>query len=114
MTARRQALGRAGEEAAARWYSAQGFEILDRNWRCREGELDLVVARGGTLVVCEVKTRSSLEYGHPGEAVGARKQRRIRQLAARWLREHGHRPRDLRFDVAAVLPGGVEVIEAAF
>lgn len=114
MTRARQVLGRAGEEATARWYEAQGYELVDRNWRCREGELDLVLAKGRLLVVCEVKTRSSLAYGHPAEAVTPTKQRRIRGLAARWIDEHGARPRDLRFDVACVLPEGIDVIEAAF
>ncbi len=114
MTDRRRVLGASGEARAARWYTSQGYEVLARNWRCREGELDLVLRRGGTVVVCEVKTRSSLEFGHPAEAVGWRKQRRIRALAARWLAESGLRAGEVRFDVAAVLPERIEVIEAAF
>ena len=116
MTAGRQRLGRSGEERAARWYVAQGYAVLARNWRCRDGELDLIVARGSTLVVCEVKARSSLAYGHPAEAVTAAKQRRIRGLAARWLAEGDppFRPDVIRFDVAAVLPSSVSVIESAF
>jgi putative endonuclease len=116
VTAGRLRLGAAGEQRAADWYVAQGYEVLERNWRCREGELDLIVRRGATLVVCEVKTRSSLAYGHPAEAVTATKQRRIRALATRWLAEAGpaDRPAVLRFDVAAVLPRSVDVIEGAF
>ncbi|MEZ5182937.1 MAG: YraN family protein [Acidimicrobiales bacterium] len=116
MTRGRQRLGAAGEERAARWYVAHGYEVVARNWRCRDGELDLIVARDRTIVVCEVKTRSSLAYGHPAEAVTPTKQRRIRGLAARWLAEAEvpFRPDVVRFDVAAVLPREVSVIEGAF
>lgn len=114
MTQQRIALGRSGEDRVARWYEQQGYEVLDRNWRCRDGELDVIACRGRLLVVCEVKTRSSLAYGHPAEAVTWKKQRRIRGLASRWIAERGARPREVRFDVACVLPTGVDVIEAAF
>jgi putative endonuclease len=110
-------LGAAGELRAARWYEAQGFEVLDRNWRTRTGEIDLLVRRGGpggVLVVCEVKTRSSLAFGHPAEAVTPVRQRRLRALAAEWLRANGPHRGEVRFDVAAVLPGSIEVVEAAF
>ncbi len=116
MTAARQRLGAAGEERAAAWYRGAGYEILARNWRCREGEIDLICAHGRCLVVCEVKTRSSLDFGHPAEAVTVAKQRRVRGLAARWLAEVGapFAPAEIRFDVAAVLPGEISVIEGAF
>jgi putative endonuclease len=109
-----RALGVSGEDAAAAWYVAQGYEVLARNWRCRDGELDLVVRRGRVIVFCEVKTRSSLRFGGPGEAVDQAKRRRIRHLAARWLSESPMRAREIRFDVAAVLDGTVEMIEGAF
>lgn len=115
MTAARLRLGAEGEDRAAAWYHVRGYEIVARNWRCREGELDLICRTGRVVVVCEVKTRRSLDFGHPAEAVTPAKQRRVRQLAARWLREHADGPvGEVRFDVAAVLPGSVEVIEAAF
>jgi putative endonuclease len=101
----------------ARWYEVRGYEVLDRNWRTREGEIDLVVRRGGpggTLVVCEVKTRSSLAYGHPAEAVTAVRRRRLRVLAAQWLATHGSHGGEVRFDVAAVVGGTIDVIESAF
>lgn len=109
----RQALGRWGEEVAVEHLTAQGMEVLARNWRCREGELDLVVRELGTVAFVEVKTRSGLGYGEPAEAVSRLKARRIHGLAARWLAEH--RPRgvmELRFDVVSVLrtPGGPEVV----
>jgi putative endonuclease len=91
---------------------------LDRNWRCREGELDLVVRIGGTVVFCEVKTRSSDRFGYPVEAVTGVKQARIRRLATRWLRERGGsfgpRPRSIRFDVVSGLPDQLDVVEGAF
>jgi putative endonuclease len=118
---RRLDLGARGEELAARWYVAQGYAVLDRNWRCREGELDLVLGRAGTVVFCEVKTRASAAFGLPAEAVTALKQQRLRRLAMRWLAERpaGSGWADLRFDVACVTarPGvqpELEVIEAAF
>ena len=113
MTRARLRLGAAGEEAVARWYRRRGYRVIARNWRCADGELDLVVRKGRTLVFCEVKTRSSLAFGHPAEAVTAAKQRRIRGLAIRYLDGNRHRG-DLRFDVAAVLPGSIEVIEDCF
>ena len=89
--------------------------MVARNWRCRGGELDLVVRRGRTIVFCEVKTRTTDGFGVPAEAVGRTKQARIRRLAARWLEEEGLvRPRQIRFDVVAILDGDIEVIEGAF
>jgi putative endonuclease len=116
----RRALGAAGEDAVARWYTAAGYQLLDRNWRCREGELDLVLAAPGSVVFCEVKTRRGTGFGTPAEAVTATKQRRLRTLAARWLAAHPHaRARELRFDVASVLAlrgeaPVIDVIEGAF
>ena len=114
----RRGIGAAGEAAAASWYRAAGYEILDLNWRVREGELDLVVRRGATIVFCEVKTRSSNRFGAPVEAVTLSKQRRLRTLAMRWLASHPGTHGELRFDVASVTPAGatplVEVTEAAF
>ncbi len=114
MTRARLDLGAAGEDLAAAWYEARGYQVLARNWRCREGELDLILRRGPTVVFCEVKTRSSLAFGSPLEAVTPRKCQRIRRLAAAWLDEIGGGAAELRFDVAAVLGGQVEVVEAAF
>jgi putative endonuclease len=111
---RRQSLGADGEAQAARHYEAQGYTVLDRNWRCRDGELDLVVCRGRCLVVCEVKTRTSATFGLPAEAVTRAKQDRLRLLARRWLAASTFRPSSIRFDVACVLGGRLEVIEDAF
>jgi putative endonuclease len=110
----KKALGAYGETRVARWYEAQGYEVLARNWRCPVGELDLVLGRGQLVVFCEVKTRSSDRFGVPAEAVTITKQRRIRRLAMAWIDEARVRPRELRFDVASVLSREIEVIEAAF
>jgi putative endonuclease len=115
---RRQALGRRGEEAAAHWYLDAGYQIVARNWRCRDGEIDIVArAPGGAgIVICEVKTRSSSAYGHPTEAVTAVKQRRLRRLAARWLDQHrkaGGATGSVRFDVASVMVEGSDRLVVA-
>jgi putative endonuclease len=122
VTRARLELGASGEELAARWYTDAGYRVLARNWRCRDGELDLIACRGGLAVFCEVKTRRGLGYGTPAEAVTPAKQRRLRRLALRWLAERAPgdaRFPDLRFDVACVVarPGAapsLEIIEAAF
>lgn len=109
------ALGTYGEAFAARHLTQQGMVLLDRNWRCELGELDLVLREGRVLVVCEVKTRSSLAYGTPMEAVTEQKAARLRRLAARWLAEHDVHPPEVRIDLVGVLvPAGgpVEVDHA--
>lgn len=109
------ARGRYGEARVAQRYVAQGYEVLARNWRAgRSGELDLIVGRGDQVVVCEVKARASTRYGTPAAAVDWRKQRRIRQLTAAWLRTAEHGPCRIRFDVAEVVGAQVRVIEGAF
>lgn len=114
----RRSVGDAGEDAVAAWYEAAGYSIVARNWRVREGELDVIARRGDVLVFCEAKTRRSDTFGIPAEAVTARKQARIRGLAAQWLAAHRVGAGTLRFDVASVRPDGrgwvVDVIEAAF
>jgi putative endonuclease len=110
---RRRDLGRFGEAYAARHLVDQGMVVLDRNWRCEAGEIDLVLRDGRVLVVCEVKTRSSLDFGSPLEAVTDRKAARLRRLAARWLAEHPLRPGEVRIDLVGVLapPGGTPHVE---
>lgn len=115
----RRVVGRAGEDAAADWYTAAGYEILDRNWRVREGELDLVVRNPSTIAFCEVKTRRGGAFGTPAEAVTVRKQQRLRMLAGRWMAAHRSPAAGFRFDVAAVQPDGrggwnVEMLTDAF
>ena len=113
------ALGRAGEDLAVAWYQAQGYEVVARNWRCREGELDVVARRGRLHVFCEVKSRSSDAFGVPAEAVGPAKRARLRRLAALWFAGQAKtspgpgRGGPVRFDVACVLGGTLEVVEGA-
>jgi putative endonuclease len=109
-----RALGGFGERLATAHYRSQGYAVLERNWRCRAGEIDLLCARGTTLVVCEVKTRTGTAHGHPLEAVTPVKQRRLRRLAAAYLHQQGGRWEEVRFDVAGVLDGSLEVVEGAF
>ena len=105
-------LGRHGEHIAAAYLTDAGLRLLDRNWRCREGELDIVARDGDALVFCEVKTRRATGFGHPVEAVTPEKQRRLRTLAQRWLAEHEEHAPDLRFDVIGVLvrPAGPAIV----
>jgi putative endonuclease len=109
----RQQLGRFGEAYAARYLVDRGMVLLDRNWRCDVGEIDLVLRDGPVLVVCEVKTRSSSAFGSPLEGVTERKAARLRRLAARWLAEHPLRPADVRIDLVGVLapPGGTPQVD---
>ena len=134
MSGRRAELGARGEDLAVAWYEGAAYRVLDRNWRCAEGELDVVAcnAPGDVVVFCEVKTRTTGAFGSPLEAVTRDKQRRLRRLAARWLgagrpgagrpgaaRSGSTRYRTIRFDVAAVTVGRggaleIEVLEDAF
>lgn len=98
-------LGRAGEERAAQHLIERGYTLLDRNWRCPRGEIDIVAARGRTLAVVEVKTRRSDAFGHPLEAIDDRKAARLWALARAWVHahpEHG-RGRTVRVDAISVL-----------
>ncbi|GAA1521640.1 YraN family protein [Nocardioides humi] len=99
----RQAIGAYGEDVAARHLSGLGMTLLERNWRCSEGEVDILLRDGATLVVCEVKTRTSLEAGTPHEAITDAKLDRLRRLGERWAIEHGIRPDGIRVDLVAVL-----------
>jgi len=96
-------VGRYGERVAARRLQEAGMVVLERNWRCALGEIDIVARDGGCLVVCEVKTRRGTGTGTPAEAVTPAKVVRLRRLAAQWLAEHDVHPADVRLDVVAVL-----------
>jgi putative endonuclease len=97
------ALGTYGEQVAATHLVAAGLTILERNWRCDIGEIDIVARDGDTLVVCEVKTRSGTGFGSPLEAVTPRKAARLRRLAARWMLDRQIHPADVRIDLVGVL-----------
>jgi putative endonuclease len=103
---RNHALGAYGERVAARHLAAAGMVVLDRNWRCDEGELDLVLRDGSVLVACEVKTRTSTAHGHPHEAIGDDKLARLLRLGERWAQAHQVRPPETRVDLVAVLRPG--------
>ena len=102
-TAPHLALGAWGEEVALRHLCRRGMVVLDRNFRCDEGEIDLLLREGDVLVVCEVKTRSSTVCGTPHEAVDQRRVARLRRAAAVWLSCHSARPREVRVDLVAVV-----------
>lgn len=112
--------GSIGEDAALARYEAMGYRLVARNWRCKIGELDLVLARGTTLVFCEVKARRGSAYGGGWEAVTPRKQAKVRSVAEAFLLTHRLRPDAIRFDVASVVvargPGRtkVEIFPDAF
>lgn len=119
MTKVRRAVGEWGERLAERHLTAQGLVVLHRNWRCADGEVDLILREGRDVVFCEVKTRRSKLFGTPAEAIGPDKVRRLRRLAGLWLQQSQVRPREVRFDVVEVLPQSqgapvVEHIRAAF
>jgi putative endonuclease len=107
-------LGRTGEDRAAAWYTERGYTVLARNWRCGQGEIDLLCTRGAVLVVCEVKARRTDAYGEPFEAVTRAKQLRLRRLVVQYLRSYGGRYDEVRFDVASLLGPELAVIEGAF
>jgi putative endonuclease len=96
-------LGRQGEQVAAEHLQRAGLRILDRNWRCAEGELDIVASDRRILVVCEVKTRSNTRFGSPLEAISRAKRCRLRRLAIRWVVANGVLFDQVRIDVIGVL-----------
>ncbi|KNY07133.1 YraN family protein [Microbacterium sp. GCS4] len=95
-------LGRAGEERATRFLTGIGYDILDRNWRCPQGEIDIVARTRDHLAIVEVKTRRTERFGHPFEAVDARKLGRLWQLGYAWVAEHPKQARGLALRVEAV------------
>lgn len=116
---RSDVLGKRGEDLAADYLASAGLVVLSRNWRCRDGELDLVATDGERLIVCEVKTRSGTRYGEPSEGVTPAKAARIRRVTAAWLRTYRVGWCEVRFDVLAVLcpqggPVTVEHLQSAF
>ncbi len=99
----KDALGKKGEQLAAEYLQRAGMRVIDRNWRCPDGELDIVAADGRVLVICEVKTRSDGRYGTPLEAVSRSKLVRLRRLAIRWVMAHGLLFDEIRIDVVGVI-----------
>ena len=96
-------LGRFGEEKVAHYLTERRYEILDRNWRCQSGEIDLIAkSPAGTIVFIEVKTRMNNSFGHPLESIDSIKQGRLTRLARNWLRANKFGAREYRIDCAAV------------
>lgn len=103
--ARKDELGKTGEQRASEYLEAQGYCVLDRNWRCAQGELDIVARDGNTIAFVEVKTRTTRDFGHPFEAIDARKRDRLWRLAHSWAREHpiAARGMQLRLDAVGIV-----------
>lgn len=110
--ARKDVLGRSGEQLAVDHLLGEGYEIVDRNWRCALGEIDIVARHGRTIVVVEVKTRSGTGYGHPLDAITPTKLARLRRLAAAWCAANGAigAIERLRIDAIGVLAGREGVV----
>lgn len=102
MSDRRRKLGAWGEEQAAKHLQAQGYEILERNWRCRRGEIDLIAQAGEVLVFVEVKTRRGRDFGTPEEAITPSKSKRLLELGQRYLLQHDLEEQEWRIDLVAV------------
>lgn len=98
----RATVGADGEAFAERFLVGCGMQVLDRNWRCSTGEIDLVLRDGDEIVVCEVKTRRSKAFGEPIEAITRAKLGRLRRLAGRWLAAHQVTARGVRLDIVAL------------
>jgi putative endonuclease len=96
-------LGRRGENLAGDHLVATGYQILERNWRCTQGEIDIVAFKDNEVVFVEVKTRSSLAYGHPLEAITVTKLARLRRLAGAWCQAHPDVRSAVRIDAIAIL-----------
>jgi putative endonuclease len=118
LTPDRAGLGRRGEELATRFLIRKKYQILARNLRDRGGEIDIVARDGGTLVMVEVKTRTSDSFALPVESVGFEKQRRLRRLAERFIARHDFANCEVRFDVISIVDRGrkpeIEHLENAF
>ncbi|MET4638535.1 YraN family protein [Mycetocola sp. 2940] len=117
--ARKDELGRRGEDLAARFLEDAGYRIVARNWRCRQGEIDIIARNTDTLVFVEVKTRSTLAFGHPFEAITTTKLARLRALAALWCAEHRPHATRIRLDAIAVItsrsgPPAIEHLQGVF
>lgn len=98
-----RAVGDFGEDLACKELESRGWQLLDRNWRCPAGEIDIVARDGDTVVFCEVKTRRSSRFGSPVEAVTPAKAARLRRLSGLWLRAHGGGVAEIRVDVMGIM-----------
>ena len=110
----RASVGADGEDFAVTFLTRQGMQLLDRNWRCSEGEIDLVMRDGDVVVVFEVKTRRSRAFGDPVHAITRAKLARLRRLAGRWLAEHRVDARGVRLDFVGLVRDADGLYEVDF
>lgn len=96
-------LGKYGEITAASWLEDCGYTILETNWRCRYGEIDLIASHNENIVFIEVKTRSNTQFGNPFESITPKKAARLRRLAVMWCQEHKPVCRDIRIDAVGIV-----------
>lgn len=106
---RKQVIGKYGEDLAASFLKDRGYSVIERNWRCSIGEIDLIARNKNFLVFVEVKTRNGSGFGHPFEAITAKKVLRMRRLSAKWVADHNLQELNLRLDAIAVLISGGKV-----
>jgi len=114
MSKQRINLGRRGEKISVEFLRKQGYKIMDRNYRCPQGEIDIVAKDKDVLCFVEVKTRRTEKYGLPAEAVDWHKQKKLARTALTYLKEKNISQQDLRFDVISVYPDHIEIIKDAF
>jgi len=114
MNNKRIALGKRGENISVEFLKKQGYKIMERNYRCFLGEIDIVAKDKNILCFVEVKTRETKEYGLPEEAIDWRKQKKLTKVALTYLKEKKIYKQDLRFDVVSVYPNHIELIKDAF
>lgn len=114
MSNKRINLGRKGEDISVKFLKKQGYKIMERNYRCSLGEIDIVAKDKNILCFVEVKTRRTDEYGLPAEAIDGRKQKKLAKVALTYLKEKKIYKQDFRFDVVSVHPNHVELIKDAF
>ncbi len=103
MSERRQQAGRAGEELAAEYLKSQGFKIVDRNYRCRLGEIDIIAEENGVTVFIEVRSRTGISCGNPEESVTYKKGLTLKKLAKRYMQQKYGREVASRIDLVAVM-----------
>ena len=109
-----RAIGRDGEEIAAEYLRNNGYRIVEKNYKNRFGEIDIIAKDGNTVVFIEVKTRNTPSYGTPSSAVDSKKQQRIGKVALTYLTKKGLTQHPVRFDAVSICDGEIEVIRDAF
>lgn len=110
----RREIGSEYEKDAGEFLKRQGFQILEYNYRCKKGEIDIIAREGEYLVFCEVKYRKNTGKGYPSEAVNVRKQKILSQCAQYYLMTEGRTDMPCRFDVVSIMDGEITLIKNAF